>query len=218
MTAMTKIEVQEIQWFAVRMKRPKNPGRRTCIVGAEFEAYRDRNGRVRKRRMGTTGTRVYVPEHLLRRAGFDVFLPVRKEWRRLGRYTVEKELVSFPLLVDWLFVGWPVGDCRWHDLMSMDVVAGVMGTGGRPIQIPEQHMMNLMRLWGGGVLSPQLHRYMRKGHEFCVGDTARVVAGPLLDQDIRVVEIDGPMTRGLLETLGGDIQVEIETDVLVRGD
>lgn len=106
---MGKIEAQEMQWFACRVKRKQMGGIRTVTVGGEFEAYRDRAGRVRKRRVDGTGDRVFLPEHLLRRAGFEVFLPVKKVLRRKNRFSPDKVLVSQPLLVDWMFVGWPVG-------------------------------------------------------------------------------------------------------------
>lgn len=211
---MGKIEAQEMQWFACRVKRKQVGGIRTVTVGGEFEAYRDRAGRVRKRRVDGTGDRVFLPEHLMRRAGFEVFLPVKKVLRRKNRFSPEKVLVSQPLLVDWMFVGWPVGESRWHDLMELDVVTGVMGTGGRPVEIPPARVMRLMRQWGGGQLSPECHRYLKTGCEFAVGDTVRVVAGPLDGQEVRVVDASGPSVRALLNILGGEIEVKIRSDLL----
>ncbi len=211
---MGKIEAQEMQWFACRVKRKQVGGIRTVTVGGEFEAYRDRAGRVRKRRVDGTGDRVFLPEHLLRRAGFEVFLPVKKVLRRKNRFSPDKVFVSQPLLVDWMFVGWPVGESRWHDLMELDVVTGVMGTGGRPVEIPPARVMRLMRQWGGGQLSPECHRYLKTGCEFAAGDTVRVVAGPLDGQEVRVVDAAGPSVRALLNILGGEIEVEIRSDLL----
>lgn len=211
---MGKIEAQEMQWFACRVKRKQVGGIRTVTVGGEFEDYRDRSGRARKRRVDGTGSRVFLPEHLLRRSGFEVFLPVKKVLRRKNRFSPEKALVTQPLLVDWLFVGWPVGECRWNDLMGLDVVTGVMGTGGRPVGIPAARMMQLMRQWGGGELSPGCFRFLKTGCEFAPGDTVRVVAGPLDGQEVRVVDVSGPSVRALLNILGGEVQVEIRADVL----
>ena len=211
---MGKIEAQEMQWFACRVKRKQVGGIRTVTVGGEFEVYRDRAGRVRKRRVDGTGDRVFLPEHLLRRAGFEVFLPVKKVLRRKNRFSLDKVFVSQPLLVDWMFVGWPVGESRWHDLMELDVVTGVMGTGGRPVEIPPARVMRLMRQWGGGHLSPECHRYLKTGCEFAAGDTVRVVAGPLDGQEVRVVDASGPSVRALLNILGGEIEVEIRSDLL----
>lgn len=214
MTMMTKVEARELQWFATRMKRPSNPGRRTCVLAADYETYRNRAGQMCKRRLPKTGQRVFVPELLARRAGFSVFLPVKKDWRQINRCRPDRQLVTYPLLVDWMFVGWPVGENRFHDLMDLNVVVGVLGMGGRPLVIPEARVIGLMQQWGGGVLSPDMRRYMRKGAEFCVGDQVRVVAGPLAEQDVRVVDIKGPETRAVLQLFGGDIEVDIATNAL----
>lgn len=211
---MGKVEAREMQWFACRVKRKQVGGIRKVTVGGEFETYRDRAGRARKRRVDGTGDRVFLPEHLLRRAGFEVFLPVKKVLRRKNRFSPDKVLVSQPLLVDWMFVGWPVGESCWHDLMELDVVTGVMGTGGRPVEIPPARVMRLMRQWGGGQLSPECHRYLKSGCEFAAGETVRVVAGPLDGQEVRVVDAAGSSVRALLNILGGEIEVEIRSDLL----
>ena len=211
---MQKIEAQEMQWYAVRVKRKQVGGIRTTVVGGEFESYRNRSGHLCKRRVDGTGKRVFIPEHIIRRAGFEVFLPVKKVLRRKNRFGPEKHLILQPLLVDWLFVGWPVGEWRWHDLMNLDVVYGVMGTGGRPVYIPRAKITQLMRRWGGGHLSPQCYRYMKTGCDFTAGDTVRVVAGPLDGQEVRVVDVAGSSVRALLDILGGEVEVEIRSDLL----
>ena len=202
-----------IQWFAVRTKSV-NPGRRTCVLGAEFETYRNQRGRVCKRRKLNTGTRIFVPEHLVRRAGFQVFLPVRKEWRQANQFDPSKELVTYPLMAGWMFVGWPDGQSRWSKLMELGVVAGVMATGGRPAKISEKKISELMQRWGGGVLSSENRRYMRRGKEFAVGDSVLVVAGPLLGLNVRVVDVSGPSARIVLKILGSEAEVPISTDYL----
>ena len=211
---MGMIIAQDMQWFAVRVKRKQAGGIRTVTVGGEFEAYRDRAGCIRKRRVDGTGNRVFLPEHILRCAGFEVFLPVKKVLRRKNRFSPDKVLVSQPLLVDWLFVGWPVGQSRWHELMDLDVVTGVMGTGGRPVEISPKRVMRLMRQWGGGQLSRECHRYLKTGCEFAAGDTARVVSGPLDGVHVRIVDVAGPTVKAALDILGGEVVTEIRSDVL----
>lgn len=207
------IEAQEMQWFAVRVKHKHVGGIRKITVGGDFETYKDRAGNVRKRRIKDTGSKVFLPEHLLRRSGFEVFLPVEKEWRRKNRFTPEKHLVAKPKIVGWLFVGWPVGESRWHDLMRLDVVTAVMGTGGRPVSIPEGEIAHLMRVWGGGMLSPKLHQFA-KARKVRPGERMRVVAGPLHGQEVRVVDSDGPSVRALLKLLGKDVEVDVRADML----
>ncbi|TRD16948.1 transcription termination/antitermination protein NusG [Palleronia caenipelagi] len=212
---MTNVVAQELQWFACRVKRRQVGGIRTMTIGGEMEAYKDRKGRSRTRRVTGTGDRVFVPEHILRRAGFEVFLPVKKVLRRKNRFaTDEKVLVSQPLLVDWIFVGWQVGDCRWADLMGLKVVTGVMGTGGRPIAMPPVRIAQLMRQWGGGGLSPECCRYCRTAPKLVPGDVARIVEGPLEGAQIRIIELTGASAKATMQLLGGEVVTEIRQDLL----
>lgn len=218
MSFMGDIEMQDIRWFACRVKRKQAGGIRTVKVGGDFETYRDRQGRVRKRRVNGTGDRVFLPELLLRRAGFEVFLPVKKRLCLKNRFGREKHLVSYPLLVDWLFVGWPATEARWHELMELDVIAGVMGTGGRPVEIRPDRVMRLMRQWGGGHLSPSCQKFLKTGREFSVGDRVRVIDGPLGGFQAKVLDIAGSSVKAEIEILGGDVVADIRYDMLAAID
>lgn len=211
---MAKIDTPEIQWFACRVKRKQLGGIRSVTVGGDFEAYRDRSGRMRKRRVNGTGSRVFLPEHLLRRAGFEVFLPVKKVLRRKNRFTPEKVLLSQPLLIDWVFVGWPVGENRWEDLMALDAVVGVLGTGGRPVSVPAARVAHLMKRWNGARSSIDKPATSDRAHELSPGDTARVVTGPLDGVLVRVIDMSGPIARAAVNILGGDVTAEIHSDLL----
>lgn len=213
---MGKVEARSIDWFAVRYRIRNNPGRTTCVLGADYESFLNRQGVRCKRRIRGTGDRVFVPEHLAKRAGLQVFLPVRKEWRRRNQFNPERELQSFPLMPGWMFVGWGAGENRWSDLMSLDIVTGVLGSGGRPCRISEREVIALMRRFGGGRVAPDLNRYMRRGHEFEEGDTMRVIGGPFDDFPAKVVDIDGPATKVVVTLLGRDVQLELATDELER--
>lgn len=202
----------EHQWFAVRMK----PGRRSVHVGARYEVVKSRTAGKVKRRVKGTGTRMMASEVLLRRAGFDVFIPVREVWRRENRFSKEKRLVTYPMLGDWVFVGWPTGRFNWFDLMRLDVVAGVMGTGGRPVQVSSAQVARLMKRWGSKGLTPSEHQFMRTHAEFAVGDVVKIVDGPLIGEEVRVVDINGPAVSAVLSALGGAFKVEVRTDALER--
>lgn len=201
-------------WFAVRVKRRQTGTLRTVMVGGKFETYRDRQDRVRKRRVKGTGTRVFVPEYILRRAGFEVFLPVRKVLRRKTRFSPEKQLVLQPRLVDWMFVGWPVGESRWHELMELDMITGVMGTGGRPVEIPTARIMRLMRQWGGGHLSPVCARFMKTGLGYVAGDTVRVPDGPFADFELKIVDVSESAAQGVISIFGRETPLEIPLENL----
>ena len=220
---MTEVTARQIQWFAVRMKPNANGGPRTAIVDVEREQYTNRAGASAFRDVKGTGRRVFLPEHLLKRAGFEVFLPVKKVWRIKNRFTKEKHLVSVPLLADWMFVGFPVASDLfssdapgWTKLMELDVVAGVLGTGGRPIQMSDAKVMRLMRQFGDGRLHPDVRQRIASRRTVGVGDTARVVAGPFEGQAVRVIDVSGKTAKAMLSVLGGDIQVEISADLLSR--
>lgn len=210
MNAMTQVSAREIQWFAVRMKPNASGGPRTAIIDVEKEIYTTRAGKPAKRRVKGTGRRVFLPELLLKRAGFEVFLPVKKVLRIKNRFTKEKHWVAVPLLADWMFVGWPVGESRWMELMGFDVVAGVMGTGGRPIQMSDVTVMRLMRQYGGHRVKGQVKRRVVDRHSFNSGQVARVVEGPFEDFDFMIDEIRGGMAKGMINIFGRETLFEIE--------
>ncbi len=206
--------VPALQWVAVRIKRKHASSIRTVTVDGQYETYRGRDGRTKRRLVKETGKRVFVPEQILRKAGFEVFLPVTKLQRRRSRYSAETKWVSYPLLADWLFVGWPVGEERWHQLMELDVVAGVMGYGGRPVAIAESMIVKLMRRWGGGRLSPRCFAMTKIVPAFETGDVLQVPDGPFEGVDFKVVGVDDTATHGLISLLARDTPLTLETSKL----
>lgn len=217
MNAMTSVDAREIQWFAVRMKPNGSGGPRTTIVDVKKEQFTNRAGQKVWRTVNGTGTRVFLPEHLIKRAGFEVFLPVKKVWRIKNRFTKEKHLVAVPLLADWMFVGLPVvegeygrGVPGWKKLMELDVVAGVMGTGGRPIQMSDAAVMRLMRQYGARNLSSAVTERILSRYQFNVGQVARVVDGPFEDFDFRIEEIDGASAKGFVNIFGRETPLTLD--------
>ncbi|WP_170335004.1 transcription termination/antitermination protein NusG [Ruegeria arenilitoris] len=211
-----QVKPRLVDWYAVRVKPPHNTGRRTVVLGAEYEQYRSRSGHICKRRIKGTGHREHLPKLLLERAGFEVFLPLRKEWRRVNRVTQEKHLVTFPLLADWVFVGWNPDQPRWADLMALDIVVGALGTNGIPARIPDRRIMQMMRAWGGGKVAPEHQRWMRTHAEFDVGDLVRVAAGSWEGFEMNVVEMSGSVAKGIISLLGRETELEMPADWLER--
>jgi transcription antitermination factor NusG len=155
---------------------------------------------------------VFVPELVLQKAGFEVFLPVKREWQRISRFRPEKELRSRPAMEGWLFVGWPAGQARFHELMALDVVSGVMGAGGQPVRISDAKVRFLMRKFGGG-------RKRRRNSDvdqprFAAGDLVRVEAGPLEGQQFALLDVTGGSARAVMTLLGKDVEVELEQEFL----
>ena len=207
---MGAVGARELGWYAVRLKQRQNGGRRTTVMGAEFETYRSRSGQTCKRRIKGSGDRVFVPEYLLQKSGFEVFLPVKKKWCKVSRFKPEKELRSFPLLAGWLFVGWPRIENRFHELVAMDVVAGVMGAGGCPVMISDEDVRGMMRRYGARkcqnreLAAPRVAR----------GDLVRVDAGPFEGMSFRVVETTAGSVRGVLSLLGRDADIEVPKGIV----
>lgn len=202
---------QQIVWYAVRTKPFANRGRSTALVGGTFEGYVDRAGRARKRRVKGTGQREFVIETILRNRGFQIFLPTKKVWRRKSKYSKDKHLVAYPLIVGWVFVGWPSGENRWADLFATNLVLEVAGIDGRPFPIPQTAIDGLFKRWGGqDTRAPGREQFMRTHYEFKPGDDVRVVEGPLEGQRVKVVDLYGPKAKVLLDLLGGEQEVEID--------
>lgn len=223
MNAMTQTITQDVQWFAVRMKPNASGGPRTAIVDVVKEQYTTRSGVRAWRRVKGTGKRVFLPEYLLQRAGFEVFLPVKQDWRIKNRHTKEKHLVSIRILADWMFVGLPIVDTGgarrvhgWEKLMELDVVSGVLGTGGRPVMIPTSRIARLKRQWGG---KKEIRKAGRKSNlQSVVGQTVKVPDGPFEDFDFKILEINSAVARGVVEIFGRDTPLELQTDRLGVGD
>lgn len=196
------IDARRIHWLVCRMKPLKNANRRTARIGCDFEPYKNRAGLTCYRPVKGSGQEVNVHELILRKNGFEVFLPVRKEWRRVSRYSPEKVLRMYPKLGGWMFVGLDDLGCRLQDLAALDLVDRVLGAAGHPVVISEAKVIDLMRRWGGGTLAPEQHRYMRTHAEFEVGDTVRVVEGSLEGFEFEVTGIDGPFAEGFVSLFG----------------
>lgn len=221
---MAHVSAPEIQWFAVRMKPSANGGQRTAIVDVEKEQYINRAGHQAWRRVKGTGKRVYLPEYLIRRAGFEVFLPVKKVLRVKNRFTKEKHLVSVPLLADWLFVGLPVVESEygrgvpgWKVLMELDVVAGVMGTGGRPVLVPQARMSRLMRQWGDRGAKSKARRMPDQDKGHAVGDLVVVPDGPFEGFEFKIVDLKSSHAKGVVNIFGRETPLELKVSQLPKG-
>lgn len=225
MNAMMAVDEITIQWHAVLTKPPHNRNWKTTVIGADYEAYQNKQGQACHRRLKDTGTRVFVPEFILRKYGFEVFMPVKKRWRIKNHHTKEKQLVRLPLIANWMFVGWPVDKYRqpttavcWEMMMQLDVVSGVLGTGGKPALIHGRDIQRMMGLHGGGNKAPaNIHRYMRRDCEFEVGDDVRVIEGVLAGRTVKILSIDGPQVKAVTKLLGRSFVADLAAYDLAGG-
>lgn len=200
-----------IEWYACRV----NPqfSRRPVYEGAEYVPIRGSKGR-RLRRVVGTGKPVPPDEALLRRAGFRVFRPVRKDWRIKNAYAKKKTLVPVAVMPGWLFIGWEEGAARWHEPREMGIVTSYGAVDGAPLRIGMGDMVRLMEIYGGKDVAPADLRYMRRGCEYAVGDTCRVDVGPFEGVSVRVEEIAGATVKVLMDALGGAVRASLATGSL----
>ncbi|MEP2782316.1 MAG: hypothetical protein ABJO67_03270 [Pseudoruegeria sp.] len=208
-----------LQWCAVLMKQTANPNRRTVVVDQDPEQYRNRKGAICVRGRQGTGRRVFVHERILSRAGFAVVMPLRWEFRQKSRYSKDKKSVAYPLLGSWLFVGWPVGQSRWSDLMATNIVAGVAGTGGKPLLLTGHNRERFEEAFKNcNYQAPDRHKYMRSGREFVIGDRVTVEGGPFVGFPAQVVDIEDEISTVLVDIFGRAIPVEVPSYDLALGE
>jgi len=198
---------QRLTWVVVRVNQPRNPNRRTALMGAEYEFYRDRAGHLCKRAIKGTGKRVSVPELILQRAGFRTFQPMTKVWRQVNPRKPERVLVPRPMLSGWMFVGWSSELNRFPELMALEVVQGLLGDQGCPAIISEQAIKGFMRQFAGRGQHPSYSRYMRTGHEFSEGDEVTIASGPFVDFPAKVQRISGRTAEVLVNIFGRDTSI-----------
>jgi len=178
------------------------------------EKYTNRAGYPAYRTVKGTGKRVFLPEYLLKRAGFEVFRPIKEDWRIKNRFTKEKHLVAIPLLADWIFVGMPIVDDEcgrhvrgWAQLMAMDLVAGVMGTGGKPIALSDAAILRIMRQFSCTRVAGPVRRRVNARRAVRVGETARFVQGAFSDFEGEVIDVKGQAARVVLNLFGREAPV-----------
>lgn len=203
-------EGERLIWVVVRVNQPRNPNRRTALMGAEYETYRDRAGHLCKRAIKGTGKRVSVPELILQRAGFRTFQPMTKVWRQVNPRKPERVLIPRPMLSGWMFVGWANDRNRFPELMALEVVQGLLGDQGRPAIISERAIKGFMRQWAGRGQHHSYARYMRTGHEFSEGDEVTVTAGPFSGFSAQVQQIRGRQAEILVDIFGRATSVEMD--------
>ena len=208
---MTETAGSKLQWYAVRYK----PTTQTLLPADIPLKKGDRKQKARLRRK-QAGRPAFLIETLLRQQGFQVFLPTKRVWRQKSKYSKQKTLVTYPLLVGWVFVGWPENQSKWRELFNIHLVRDVAGVGKQPLQIAPDVMSDIMMRWGKEKMhqAPTQERYMRTHHEFNIGDTVQIVAGPFEGQIIKVMDLKGAQAEILMPFLGGERQMAIKTQYL----
>lgn len=144
----------------------------------------------------------------LENQGYSVFLPRRLKTRRHAR---RLQTVLAPFFPRYLFVALDLSRDGWRSVNGTFGVSRLVMEGERPMPVPRgvveslQHASDsrdVLRFDGDGRLS--------------VGDRVQVLAGPFADYFGRLDRLDeNGRVRLLLEIMGGQVFVEVATDILI---
>ncbi|HMR51208.1 MAG TPA: transcription termination/antitermination NusG family protein [Amaricoccus sp.] len=154
-------------------------------------------------------------EEILRRHGIEPFVPVETKFiRRTRTSRLAKKKVKRAILIGYVLVRLapPV---NWLAVLSIPLVTGVVGFGGRPVPIGDAAVERLAAR-AGGMRARDYHRPMPTNRWFDPGDRVEVLDGPLRERVFTVVGIEGEMARVFQEFFGVEHQVEIATSCLAR--
>lgn len=163
----------------------------------------------------TAPQREWVSHSIITDLGFPAFLPIRVAHRRPNRHT-EKRKMRFPLIPRSLFIGFIPGHEAWLTLHHANACSGVVSLQGTPRALPSAIVHGFLYRIGAEVDAPNYERYMRTRAEYAVGDTVRVVDGPLSGHLVEVTDIRGPRAFAIIEAFTGQKPVEFQTGNLER--
>ncbi len=146
-------------------------------------------------------------EGLLAQKGLESYLPTVPQLRQ---WKDRKKLVAWPLFPSYVFARFTLRDV--HDVLVVPGVSTIVRTDGRPTPIPDEELGNVRRfvevVAETGVV-PEVRPLIQEG------DWVRIVDGPFLGVEGRVVERRG-RRRVLvgLGAIGQGIEVDIATQLL----
>lgn len=163
----------------------------------------------------TAPQREWIGQAIVAEHGHPVFLPTRDVWRRRNRAERHKRRVQFALIPRCLFLAFTPGAEDWLRLYNADAITGVVSVQGKPRALPPAQLQDFLHRIGG-VSAPDHQRYMRSRAEFAVGDTVRVVDGPLAGQLVEVTSIRGASAEALADLFGDKVPIKAMLDNLER--
>lgn len=146
-------------------------------------------------------------EAMLRRKGYDVFLPTETKMRRLRRGAKKREMVTYPTFTGYLFVKAPV---PWLHLMAERHVMGFVGFDGSPAPIAEAEIAKLKNMSGNVP-----HRHSVNPHRALrTGELAEIQAGPFAGQVVKIEGLHGNKARIFMNLFGVRKLADIELSKL----
>lgn len=153
----------------------------------------------------------FVVQELLARKGVVTYCPSDSRWRRKNRFQKQKSLIPYPLMPSYVFAGFIPGVPAWFDLFSIGPVLGCVGFEGRPARVVPDRMVKLIKQHRNGLVRPDEEQFMKTWREFKSGQLVKISHGPFEGRLVRVVEVNGPFAKILIEAFGMENETKIET-------
>jgi transcriptional antiterminator RfaH len=144
-----------------------------------------------------------IAERNLIRQGFQTFLPLQEETRRVrGKFTTQMR----PLFPGYMFVAFDIEKDGWRKVNSTYGITRIVSLGNDPTPVPLDLVCQLMqRCDREGQLLPV--------EEFKPGDEVEVINGPFADFIATVESIDADRRVWvLMEIMGGPNRVSVRAE------
>lgn len=194
-------------WYAIR-------------VDQKGLTLRDLSGSKVKPAAATAGTHLPRPqgfavEEILRRRGYNPFIPVESIFIRRNRYRpTEKRRVKRVILPGMVFLSLPVRGMNWLSLLTAPMVHGVFGLQGVPYRFSQAGIERLIAI-SDSLKQPDFYRPMptRRGYE--VGDAVVDISG-LFEGALKVVEIKGNTAKVLAPFFGEMREIAMQAAQLAK--
>ena len=128
----------------------------------------------------------FVVEAVLRRRGFEAWVPVESFFIRRNRYSKGKKRLMFhPILIGYVLVRLE-GKPNWPRVLDYPMITGVVGVGGAPLRVREQGLEELLAIQRREQARPD-ERLMPTHRTYDVGDEVEVLDGALDGARLKVV-------------------------------
>lgn len=156
----------------------------------------------------------FVAQEILTQRGVVTFCPADKRWRRQNRYTKEKQLISYPMVVRYVFAGFIPGVPAWFNLFQLPCIQGCVGINGKPMKLDHAAMEGLLRRYPNGIQRPKEEKYMRTHAEYKAGDLVRICDGPFDGMIVPVHELKGRDAYVFMDLFGAQHKIKIDAGLL----
>ena len=146
-------------------------------------------------------------EAMLRRKGYDVFLPIEVKSKKIGKSPKKYKAVVYPMFTRYLFVAAPV---PWLHLMAERHVTGVMGCDCVPSPIKDEAIEKLRNMSSAvpHIHSVNPHRALR------LGELAEIQVGPFAGQIVKIEGLHGRKASIFINLFGTQKEATINLEDL----